>query len=210
MNKANLSLDSLAPFFQKLEQLTKLQRILIYVGTILAFLGAFAYFFYFPKHEQINKLDQDLASAVKKLDKAKRNAMQLNKYRNQMKNAQEQFRVVMKALPEKEEIPSLLASISQSGKDAGLDFKSFKPKPEVAKDFYAEIPVNINVSGNYHNVAIFFDKVANLDRIVNIQDINMKPLKGGEIINTTCTAVTYKFIDPKKQKKSKKRKKRKK
>jgi len=210
MNKAKLSLDSLAPFFQKVEQLTKLQRLLIYIGTILAFLGAFAYFFYFPKQEQINRLDQDLAATVKELDKAKRNAMQLNKYRNQMKNAQEQFRVVMKALPENEEIPSLLASISQSGKDAGLDFNSFKPRTEVDKDFYAEIPVSINISGNYHNVAIFFDKVANLDRIVNIQDINMKPQKGGDIINITCTAVTYKFIDPKKQKKSKKRKKRKK
>jgi type IV pilus assembly protein PilO len=104
----------------------------------------------------------------------------------------------MRALPEKEEIPSLLAGISQAGKDAGLDFLLFQPKPESPKDFYAEIPVDISVSGSYHQVAVFLDKVANLPRIVNIRDIKMAlQSKQGESneLTTVCQAVTYKFIE---------------
>ena len=89
----------------------------------------------------------------------------------------------------------MLANVSQSGKDAGLEFLLFQPKPEVLKDFYAEIPVSIQVTGSYHQVAIFFDKVSKLSRIVNIKDIDMAPAKEEETLTTACTAVTYKFLD---------------
>jgi type IV pilus assembly protein PilO len=75
---------------------------------------------------------------------------------HQDENEETQYRTVMRALPEKEEIPSLLAGVSQAGKDAGLDFLLFKPRPESVKGFYAEIPVDINVAGSYHQVAVFF------------------------------------------------------
>jgi type IV pilus assembly protein PilO len=136
-----------------------------------------------------------------------------------MKDAEDQFKIVMKSLPEKEEIPSLLTSISDSGKESGLEFLLFKPKREVKKEFYAEIPVAMKVNGDFHNIAKFFDQVARLSRVVNIRNISMKPVKGNESIVTACTAVTYKFIESppakkkssgKKSKKKKKRNKRKK
>ena len=93
-----------------------------------------------------------------------------------MKKKEAQYKQVMRALPEKEEIPSLLAGISQVGKDAGLEFSSLSsPSRRTRKDFYAEIPVDISVSGSYHQVAVFMDKVANLPRIVNIRNIKMTP-----------------------------------
>jgi type IV pilus assembly protein PilO len=113
-----------------------------------------------------------------------------------MREAEVQFKIAMRALPEKEEIPSLLTSISKSGQDVGLEFLLFEPKSEVKKDFYAEIPVAMNVIGGYHDLAIFFDKVARLSRIVNIVNIDMARSKEGSNWNTTCTAVTYKFIEP--------------
>jgi type IV pilus assembly protein PilO len=132
------------------------------------------------------------------LAKAKKNAQELNDWRNKMKQKETQYRTVMRALPEKEEVPSLLAGISQAGKDAGLEFLLFQPKPESVKGFYAEIPVDISVSGSYHQVAVFFDKVANLRRIVNIRNIKMTPQgqkdESGEL-TTTCQAVTYKFVE---------------
>ena len=121
-----------------------------------------------------------------------------------------QFKSAMKALPEKEEIPSLLTSISRSGQDVGLEFLEFTPKAEVRKEFYAEIPVSIKVQGGYHDLAIFFDKVARLSRIVNIKNISMGRGKGGQELNTSCTAVTYKFIEPAPKKPGKKKKKKKK
>ncbi len=101
----------------------------------------------------------------------------------------------MKALPDKKEIPSLLTNITESGKDAGLEFLLFQPKPEINKDFYAEIPVSIKVAGNYHNVGLFFDKVSRLSRIVNIKDIVMATTREGKGLNTSCTAVTYRFVE---------------
>jgi type IV pilus assembly protein PilO len=215
MKKSKTSADSLSPLFEKIEQLTKLQRVLITVGMFVLLLGGFAYFSYWPKYQQTGELKKTLASEEKKLEIAKRNARQLNTWRAKMKSKEEQFKVVKQALPEKEEIPSLLASISQSGKDAGLEFELFQPKPEVEQDFYSEIPVAINVTGSYHDVAAFFDKVAVLSRIVNIGDIHVFPKSGkaekiGKL-TMECTAVTYKFLDkPEKSKKSSSRKGRKK
>lgn len=112
-----------------------------------------------------------------------------------MKDAEENFKVVRKALPEKKEIPDLLTSISQSGHDAGLDFLLFEPKNEEMKDFYTEIPVSIIVSGNYHNLGLFLSKVASLPRVVNVRDLSLKPVQGGAGLNTSCTAVTYRFVE---------------
>jgi type IV pilus assembly protein PilO len=199
MKKSKVSADSLSPIFEKVEQLTKVQRILITVAVFALLLAGFSYFSYWPKYKQIAELKKTLTEEEQKLEVAKRNARQLNSWRAKMKSKEEQFQVVKQALPEKEEIPSLLASISQSGKDAGLEFELFQPKPEVEQDFYAEIPVAINVTGTYHDVAAFFDKVAVLSRIVNIDDIHVFPKSGSVAdagkLTTECTAVTYKFID---------------
>ena len=125
-----------------------------------------------------------------------RKAGQLASYKKKMEEAKVQFQIVKKTLPEEKDIPALLRSISQAGRDAGMEFILFQPKGEVNKKFYAEIPVAINVTGSYHNLALFFDKVANLSRIVNIRDINLNTssAKTGEL-RTTCTAVTYRFIE---------------
>ena len=135
-----------------------------------------------------------------------------------MQEAEAQFNMAMKKLPEKEEIPSLLTAISDSGQAVGLDFLLFEPKAEKKKEFYAEIPVAMILQGDYHNLAIFFDQVARLNRIVNIENIQMSrgkskgKSKSGNKLTVNCTAVTYKFIDepPKKTSKKKKKKRRKK
>jgi type IV pilus assembly protein PilO len=197
MAKKNAPGSTLAPFFQKLEKLTKPQRMGIYAATLIVIIALSVYFLLWPKHQQIEALDQQLAQVQGELAVAKKNASQLNDWRNKMKQKEAQYKTVMRELPEKEEIPTLLAGISQAGRDAGLDFLLFQPKGESAKGFYAEIPVDISVSGTYHQVAVFFDKVSNLPRIVNIRDIKMAPASqkdGGGILTTSCQAVTYKFI----------------
>lgn len=207
MKKGNkISIDSVSPLIEKIEQLSKIQRISITVSVFVVLLGAFVYFAYLPKFQEIDKLKKELTTQQNNLATAKKNAQELNTYRAKMKAAEEQFEIAKMALPEKEEIPSLLASISQSGKDSGLEFLLFQPKPEVKKDFFAEIPVAISVSGGYHNVAMFFDKVANLSRIVNINNITIKPQKSGEELVTNCTAVTYKFVESTPQGKKEKKK----
>ena len=197
-NKA-VAIEKSSPVFEKLEQLSKIQRIAIWVGVMVLLIGGFVYFAYVPKYTKIDRLNTNLKKVEKELNVAKKNARQLNEYRKKMQDAEEQFKIVMRALPEKEEIPTLLTGISKAGKDSGLNFLLFQPRPDVEKEFYAEIPVAIEVSGDYHGVATFFESVAGLNRIVNIRDITITPNKDSDILKTTCTAVTYKFIEPSKE-----------
>jgi len=166
-------MQAFAPAIEWVEARTKLQRVLIYASAIVLLVGSFAYFAYLPKHKKIGKLESEYKELAQKLDRARKTAKQLNYYRTKMKAAEAQFNIVMKALPEKEEIPALLAGISQAARDAGLDITKFQPTAEKPKEFYAEVPISINVSGSYHNVAMFFDKISNLSRIVTISALKM-------------------------------------
>jgi type IV pilus assembly protein PilO len=206
---------SIEPFLEKIESLSQIQRIIISVGSFVVIAGIFIYFLYLPKYEKINSLKKQLTDLEQKLSTAKRNAADLKKFQAKMKEAEAQFNMAMKKLPETKEIPSLLTAISDSGQQVGLEFLLFEPKKEKKKEFYAEIPVAMSLRGDYHNLAIFFDQVARLNRIVNITNIQMTRAKGkgkaaGELL-AKCTAVTYKFLDepPKKKKKKRKKKRRK-
>ncbi len=205
MKLSGISFESLEPAIEKIAALTPVQRILICVLAVGFLAGGFGYFFYYPQYTQLDKMTGQLKQLDQQLATAKTAAAQIEKFRKEMKDAEEDFRVSRNALPDKEEIPLLLTSISQFGHDAGLEFILFEPKPEVIKDFYAEIPVSVSVAGTYHQVGVFFDKVSNLNRIVNIRDIKMvppgkdakmAPPANDEIrLVTSCTAVTYKFVE---------------
>ena len=197
-------------FFAKIEGLSKIQRILIFVSVFVLIIVIFVFLLYKPKLADITKLNKELDGLEGKLAVAKKNAADLDKFKKMMAEAEVGFKQAMKALPEKEEIPSLLTSISRSGQDVGLEFLLFEPKSEVRKEFYAEIPVAMKVVGGYHDLAMFFDKVARLSRIVNIKNISMARIKNSQQLNTSCTAVTYKFVEPAPPKPSKKGKKKRK
>lgn len=182
---------------EKIGKLSKLYRALLCLCIFALLIGPFAYFSFLPKISNIDALKKESETLQTRLATAQAKAKQLKYYQDKLKEAEMEFKVVMKKLPEKTEIPSLLSSVSQSGRDAGMEFLLFQPMPERVKDFYAEIPVSIAVTGNYHNVALFFDKVARLSRIVNIENINMTAAKGTSMLETSCTAVTYRFVETK-------------
>jgi type IV pilus assembly protein PilO len=208
MNKIDISKISNGVFqtIEKIGKLSKRYRILLCLGIFVLLVGPFVYFSFLPKLSKIDSLAKESSALETKLTIAQKKASQLKSYEEKLKSAEMEFKVVMKKLPEKKEIPSLLSSISQSGRDAGLDFLLFQPMPERNKEFYAEIPVQITVKGNYHNVVLFFDKVARLSRIVNIDDINISAATSRDNLTTSCTAVTYRFIEstPKQKTKPKK------
>jgi type IV pilus assembly protein PilO len=196
-------------FLEKLEKLVLWQRVAILAGLIVLMVGATVWLLLLPQYEEIGKLDEKSQGLEKKLATAKLNAAELVKFQAKMQEAEAQFKIAMRALPENQEIPSLLTSISKSGQEVGLEFLLFEPKPETRREFYAEIPVAMSLRGDYHNLAVFFDKVARLSRIVNINNISVTPIgatpgkggvatpgKDGQGLNTLCTAVTYKFVEP--------------
>jgi type IV pilus assembly protein PilO len=183
-------------FLEKIEKLLLWQRVAILAGLIVLVVGAAVWFQFLPQYEEISQLDEKLQGLEKKLATAKVNAAELEKFQAKMQEAEAQFKIAMRALPENQEIPSLLTSISKSGQEVGLEFLLFEPKPETRREFYAEIPVAMSLRGDYHNLAVFFDKVARLSRIVNINNIKVIPAKDGRELSTECTAVTYKFVEP--------------
>ena len=204
MKKPTISLEALEPFFDKIGKLSQVQRIIIFCATLLILIGAFVYFAYLPKFKKVSELQTEYKQVKQQLVLAKQKASQLEKYRKEYAKAENKFKIVRKSLPEKKEIPDLLASVSRSGQEAGLDFLLFQPQAEVMKEFYSVIPVNIQVEGTYQEFETFFDSVSRLPRIVNINNIKIAPKKDGGLI-TSCKAVTYRFVEPQGQKQEKKK-----
>ncbi len=206
--------ENIAPIFQWAGALSNLQKLLVFVIT-LTLIGTGFYFFIFkPKFEKIDKLKQTLKTKKRTLVTYKNKAKILPQLEEELEAIKEELNYAMAALPNEKEIPILLTEIASAGKKTGLEFISFKPKPEKIKDdFYAEIPVSIEVTGRFHRLAHFFDEVSRLYRIVNIENIKIEQNNDSKKLNVSCEAVTYMFVDIKAtdekagSKKSKKKKK---
>lgn len=197
--------------FENVARLTKLHRVLICAAIFLSIGGGYYYFFYMPKAENLTQLKTAATSLEEQLKTAKIKAAQLPRLIKKMEKVQAEFKKASMALPDKKEIPSLLGDISRAGRDSGLEFLLFQPNAEIRKKFYAEIPVSIKVSGTYHQTALFLDRLSRLSRIVNVPAISLSPakkVKDGDVkmLNVSCTAMTYRFVEKPATSKKKKRK----
>ena len=126
-----------------------------------------------------------------------RKAANFDAYKAQLAEIEQSFGAMLRQLPGKTEVPSLLVDISQTGLAAGLEEELFRPQGELPRDFYAELPITIRLSGTYHELARFVSDVAALPRIVTIHDISLKtPEKapGGELV-MDLTAKTYRYLE---------------
>lgn len=182
----------------RVAKLSKNQRLAVLGGSVILVLALFMSLLFWPQTRKIEQLSAQVDASSQELDSVKRAAAGLDAFKAQMAATQADFKRALSLLPNTKEIPGLLSSISQAGSQSGLEFILFKPKSEVPRQFYADIPVEIKVFGNYHDVARFFDAVSKLPRIVNISDIKMKEPKdaGGRIaVTAECLATTYKFIE---------------
>ncbi len=124
----------------------------------------------------------------------KRQAINLPEYKRQLSEIDRQFGALLKQLPNRSEIESLLADINQAGLGRGLQFELFKPGAEAMKDFYAELPIAVRVTGIYHDLGEFVSDVAQMPRIVTLNDIAIEAQKDGSL-KFDATAVTYRYLD---------------
>jgi type IV pilus assembly protein PilO len=126
-----------------------------------------------------------------------RKAANYDAYKAQLAQIEQSFGTMLRQLPGETEIPSLIVDVSQTGLAAGLQEKLFQPQPEVPRDFYAEKPIKIRLSGGYHEIANFVSGVAALPRIVTLHDINITP-EGKDTydsLSVELTAKTYRYLD---------------
>ncbi len=135
--------------------------------------------------------------------KAKR-AANLEAYRVQLAEMEKSFGAMLRQLPNKTEVPNLLVDISQTGLAAGLEEKLFQPQGEIKKDFYAELPISIRLTGGYHEMGSFASGIAALPRIVTLHDIEITPAAGRNVVDPAeltlnVTAKTYRYLDDEEQ-----------
>jgi type IV pilus assembly protein PilO len=123
-------------------------------------------------------------------------AVNLELYKQQLVDIEKSFGAMLRQLPGRTEMPNLLVDISQSGTATGLQQLQFKPQPEQGRDFYAEVPIKIQLSGSYHQMGQFVSTIAELPRIVTLHDVSIKTAgKGYDQLVIDLTAKTYRYLD---------------
>jgi type IV pilus assembly protein PilO len=186
------------PQIEKIIQLPLRQK-LAGVAAILAVLGA-GFFFGLekPKLGELKGLQGNLDKIKSDINETRKFANNLPKFKAEYEGLKKDLDNALTELPNSKEIPSLLTSITSAGKGAGLDFLVFRPKGETPKEFYAEVPVDISVSGPFLGIANFFVAVGNLPRIVNISNVSFTDIKndrGRNVVKVNCQATTFRFLD---------------
>jgi type IV pilus assembly protein PilO len=155
-------------------------------------------FFYMPYFQEKERLSKEKITLETELATVRTKASTLQQLEKELAETQEMFDSKAALLPQGTEIPKLLKDISALGTTAGLEFLSFKPMPELPKDFYAEIPISISLKGPYHSIGRFFDNVSKLERIVSVGDMKMhSPTRENNemTLKTDCQLVTYRFTN---------------
>lgn len=200
----NIDLNNIAEQFSNLDpenigNWPVLVRSLIVVFTSFIVLGLV---YYFDTQDQLTELEstqQKEDSLKSTFEKKQAKAASLDAYKDQMKEMEESFGTMLRQLPSKTEVADLLVDITQTGLASGLEFDLFQPKSEAPKEFYAELPIEIKVKGNYHQLGEFVSGIAALPRIVTIHNINIKSGAGKDekpsTLEMEAIAKTYRYLD---------------
>jgi type IV pilus assembly protein PilO len=156
---------------------------------------------WFDTQEQLKVLEKHEKKEFQLKDEFKVKADQAAKlelYKEQLAEMEASFGALLRQLPETTEVESLLVDVSQTGLAAGLEIKKFKPSEEEKKGFYAELPISLEVSGSFHQLANFISGIAALPRIVTISDMNLVPFNQEDQtagkLNMKATAKTYRYL----------------
>jgi type IV pilus assembly protein PilO len=186
------------PQVEKIIQLPLPQKV-AGVAVILIALGA-GFFFGLekPKLNELKGLQGKLDKLNSDINETRKVANNLPKFKAEYEGLKKDLDSALTELPNSKEIPSLLTSITSAGKGAGLDFLVFRPKGEIPKEFYAEVPVDISVSGPFFGIANFFVAVGKLPRIVNISNVSFADIRndrGRNVVKVNCQATTFRFLD---------------
>ena len=149
------------------------------------------------KAPQLQRAQDDEATLRVTFENKQRKAVNYDAYKAQLSQIEQSFGTMLRQLPGETEIPSLIVDVSQTGLASGLQEKLFQPQPEIPRDFYAEKPIKIRLSGGYHEIANFVSGVAALPRIVTLHNINITPEDKDNFdrLSIEVTAQTYRYLD---------------
>ena len=183
---------------------SKGQKIAI-LAVIVVLLAALYFSFLFdPRSKEIAKLAEEVEIARNERDKKGQQAANLPRLQKDLSELEVKLKKAVAQLPNKKEMDELLRTIANKAQESGLEVLLFRPRGENYQDFYAEIPVEITVKGNFHNAISFFDEVGRLNRLINIDNIGFKnPTVAGDrvTVETSSVATAFRFLDDAERKK---------
>jgi type IV pilus assembly protein PilO len=174
------------------------QKVGALVGLVLAVAVLDWQYWYGPNQRDLADVSAQVAQKRADLDVRRSKTNARGEFERELRDLNAELKRAQARLPDQREIADLLSSVAASGRASGLEIVLFRQKPEVYHDFYADVPVEMQMRGTYHDVALFLDRVKRLDRIVNVSDINMKkPRIEGDrmMLDAACTATTFRFLD---------------
>ena len=184
----------------KVDQLTKLPKaarfgIMAAIGVMMA--AAYFFLFYQDRNAELQQLRTQELELQRKLSEVRSVAANIAAFESEIADLEVKLKTALRQLPNDKELEVLLTDISNLGKTAGIEIKSFKRSDEVVHDFYAEVPIQIEIEGSFHDVAQFFELVAKLPRIVNMGGLTIGVARENEdetVLKVRGTATTFRFV----------------
>jgi type IV pilus assembly protein PilO len=198
----DLGFDKFGAQIDKLGKIPRNYRIAL-LPVVAVIVGAiYAYVGYLPKAGELEKLRSDQLQLQRRLNEVRAVAENLAKFEEEIGVLERKLKIALRQLPDSKELPVLLTDINTLGKTSGLEIKAFRPQQEVKRDFYAEVPIEVEFVGKFHDIVSFFDQVARLPRIVNVNTLEVQI--GDEstietVLKVQGEAVTFRFLDESEQ-----------
>jgi type IV pilus assembly protein PilO len=160
------------PMLEKMERLPAVQRLAVLGVVFLAVIGIYWFTLYGGKRDEHKILQAQVTTLQTKIAETRSVVSNLKSFQESRERLQKELREALRRLPNAKELPVLLTDITTLGKKSGLEFRSFRPGSEINRGFYSEVPIQIELSGRYHDLGVFFDRIARLSRIVNVSQLN--------------------------------------
>ena len=171
-----------------------LPKIMVLAFVVVVIVGIGAWFIWKDQFETLGNAQQEEVKLREQYAQKKVKAINFELYVQQLKEVEQSFGALVKQLPNRAEIDSLLTDINQAGLGRGLQFELFRPAPqEKMADFYAELPITIRITGNYHDMGAFASDVAQLPRIVTLNDVAIT--NTGGVLALDAIAKTFRYLD---------------
>jgi type IV pilus assembly protein PilO len=180
------------------------QKVAVLAGLVLLLLALGYLYVYVPGSNKLRSLTEEIESVRADRDRKRALAANLPKLQKELQQWDAKLKLAMAQLPDRKEIPDLLSTLSTKARESGLDILLFRPRAENFQEFYAEIPVDIVVRGGFFSAVNVFDEVGKLNRLVNINNIDLKsPKVAGDqvVLDISTLATTYRFLDEAERKK---------
>jgi len=194
----NLGGEQLQGQLEKLAKLPRPYRMALMPAIVVLVAAVYVYFLYLPAKQTLDLTVEQNLQLQRKLSEVRSVASNEEAVKAEIVALEKKLAIALRQLPDEKELPVLLTDITSLGKNAGLEFKAFRPQTEVLRDFYAEVPIDIEFTGRFHDIASFFDEVSRLPRIVNIGRLDMAIQEENSLdtmLSVKGQAQTFRFIE---------------